>query len=254
MRYPLVESLATGVPGDFRESIRETYPIHEEQAEFALAIGPTGPAPPQQAVRQRFLTRDRTSSLTVGRDALILETTDYPGWERLRETFANQLEALARSVRIDGVTRLGLRYIDEIRVPNAISSAADWDGWIDERLVAALMLEERPPTLGTIALQYGDGPGYVTAFRAGPLPNGRTVQSEGPLRMPFETPDGPYFLLDTDASWTDPGRQVPEFDLPTVVGILNELHEPSIRLFESAITDRLREEVLNRPREEVWTS
>jgi uncharacterized protein (TIGR04255 family) len=191
--------------------------------------------------------------VTVGRDSFVLETTDYPGWTRLREIFVEALGGLESTARIDGLARVGLRYIDEIRVPQEIGSPSDWAGWIDDRLVAPLTLdEEQTPATATTFLQYGEAPGYVTVFRAAPVPSGRTVQSEGPLRMPFETPDGPYFLLDTDAFWTDPDRQVPEFDLGRVAEILDQLHAPSSRLFESAITDRLRDEVLRRPREEVW--
>ena len=251
IRYPLVEALAAGIPSDFRESIRERFPIHEEQAEFSLNVGLAVPAP-QQLVRQRFLTRDRTLSITVGRDAVILETTDYPGWALFRDLFLETLGALEASVRIDGLLRLGLRYIDEIRVPNPVAAVSDWAHWVDERLLAALTIDaDQVPLTGTSVLQYGEPPGYVTVFRASPQPKGRTVQSEGPLRMPYETSDGPYFLLDTDASWSDPQGQVPEFSDERVSEILDDLHTPSNRLFEASITDRLRDEVLRQPREET---
>lgn len=251
VRYPLVEQLATSVPADFRERIRETFPIHEEQPELSVSLGGAGPSA-QQIVRQRFLARDRTMSLTVGRDAVALETTHYSGWTSFRALFIEALSALETSVRVDGLLRLGLRYIDEIRIPHEVETVVDWKEWIDNRLLAPFTIDDAAlPANATTVLQYGEPPGYVTVFRAAPFPKGRTVQAEGPLRMPFETPDGPYFLLDTDASWADPERQVPEFDLERITEIFNKLHEPSHRLFENSITPRLRTEVLSRPREEA---
>lgn len=252
VRFPLVEQLSTGTPPGFREQIRETFPIHEEQTELAVTVGAGGPGA-QQVVKQRFLTRNRLRSVTVGRDSIVLETTQYAGWTNVREEFAAVLAVLEGGVsRPDGILRVGLRYLDEIRIPNAVTKIADWEGWIDERLLAPFTLDkEELPTNATVVLQYGAPPGYVTVFRAAPLPEGRTVLPEGPLRMPIQTPDGPYFLLDTDASWADPERQVPEFSAERITEILDDLHKPCKRLFESSITDRLRTEVLNQPRQEV---
>ena len=253
VRYPLVEQLAAGSPSAFREQIHKTFPVHEEQNELSVTLGATGPGT-QQVVKQRFLTRDRLTSITLGRDAITLETTEYHGWSAFRDQFAEVLAALENAGQPDGILRVGLRYIDEIRVPQRIETVADWQGWIDERLLSGFTIDANElPRNATIVLQYGDAPGHVTVFRASPVASGRTVQSEGPPRMPFETPEGPYFLLDTDASWADPDRQVPEFQVDRIIQILTELHEPASRLFENSITERLRTDVLSRPREEVWS-
>ncbi len=252
VRYPLVESLAAGVPSELHGRIRGRFPIHEEQTEVAVTVGATGPAA-QQTVRSRFLSRDRLMSVTVGRDALVLETTSYAGWTAFEDLLLEVLGALQETVRPDGIGRIGLRYIDEIRIPDGVPTIADWKEWVDERLVAPFTLDDVAlPTGATIALQYGAVPGYATVFRAAPFAAGRTVQNEGPLRMPFDTPDGPYFLLDTDASWTDPQRRIPEFDLDEIKQILDNLHDPCKRLFERSITARLRDEILNRTPEELW--
>lgn len=252
VRFPLLDEGEARDLGGFREAIHGDLPIPQEEQQVSVNIGPSGPST-QQAVRQRYSTRDRVTSAVLGRDVLVLETTSYPGWTEFRERFVRLLEALESVRRPDGVLRIGIRFIDEIRVPS-VESVADWSGWISEGLVAPLGLDEVEPSGATVALQYGTAPGFVTAFRAAPFPSGRTVLEEGPLGLPYETPDGPYFLLDTDASWADPDRQIPEFEVQSIVAILNELHAPCHRLFEAAITDRLRDEVLWRPREEVWAS
>jgi uncharacterized protein (TIGR04255 family) len=219
---------------------------------MTLTVGATGPMA-QQAIRQRFMPRDRLMSVTVGRDAVVLETTAYETWTDFRDLFAEVLSALADSQRPDGYLRLGLRYIDEIRVPEEIPTVADWRGWVADALVEPFTIDDTAsPTSATIALQYGEYPGYQTLFKAAPFASGRTVQDEGPLLVPFATPDGPYYLLDTDSSWFDPQSAVPEFDVVAMTEMFNNLHAPCKRLFERSLGPRLRPEVLDRQREEVW--
>jgi len=252
VRYPRIEEFDGGIPPDFHNAVRADFPVAEDIAETSVTVTPTGPAA-QQMVRRRFLRRDRLMSLTVGRDGVALETTTYDGWTTFRDLFLEVVRALDDMRRPDGIIRIGLRYVDEIRVPEPPANAAGWKGWVDDRVVAPSLISVGGyPTSTTIAVQYGEGPGYVTLFRAAPFSSGRSVQQDGVLRMPFETPDGPYFLLDTDASWTDPDGEIPEFSTDKIAEVLNDLHEPCIDLFEASVGQRLREEVLSRPREEVW--
>jgi uncharacterized protein (TIGR04255 family) len=254
VRYPPVEELGTRpFPQGIRERLGALFPVQETFDELSVGlVGPTGPSA-QQTLRHRLVARDRLMSTTFGRDALILETTDYRDWTHFRGVLSDVLAAVNDVQQPGGILRLGLRYVDEIRIPHAVERFADWAGWVDDRLVAPVTVDDQAePSAATIILQYGEAPGYLTLFRAGPFAEGRAVQPEGPLRMPFETPAGPYFLLDTDASWADPERQVPEFDVGNATRIFDELHDTCSRLFEASIEDRLRDEVLRRPREEVW--
>jgi uncharacterized protein (TIGR04255 family) len=255
VRFPVTEELGVQVPPALRERLRERFPIQEPLTQMTLTVGAAGPMA-QQAIRQRFMPRDRLMSVTIGRDAVVLETTAYKTWTEFRDLFADVLTALAESQRPDGYLRLGVRYIDEIRVPediHKINTVVDWRGWVADALVEPFTIDDvAAPTNATLALQYGQYPGYQTVFKAAPFAAGRTVQDEGPLLLPFATPDGPYFLLDTDSSWMDPHRAVPEFDVDEMRERFDELHAPCKRLFERSLGSRLRSEVLDRPREEVW--
>lgn len=248
VRYPAADAWAGPVPpASVRDDLRPVFPVYEAANELNVNLVAGAPAA-QQVVRHRFLTRDRLMLVTVGRESLTVETTSYPGWTALRAILGDVLRVVAQRGVPDGVLRIGLRYIDEIRVPDLVLTS-EWEQWIDPRLAAPLGLHTDAPTTAQIALQYGEAPGFVTVMRAAPIPEGRTVQSEGPLRVPFETPDGPYFLLDTDSSWTDPDRQVPEFDVDDVMGRADQLHDMCIALYEASIGDQLRNEVLNQPRD-----
>ncbi len=248
VRYPATEAWAAAAPpAVIRDDLRPVFPVYEQSTELNVNLVAGAPAA-QQTVRHRFFTRDRLVMVTIGRDSLTLETTSYPGWTAFSGTFADLLRSVAQSALPDGILRVGVRYIDEIRVPG-LTRVSEWEQWIDPRLTSPFTLHEEPPATAQIALQYGEPPGFVTVFRAAPVREGRTVQAEGPLRVPFETPDGPYFLLDTDSSWVDPERQVPEFDVDAVMATANELHLMCVTLYEASIGERLRAEVLNRARE-----
>ena len=65
--------------------------------------------------------------------------------------------------------------------------------------------------------------------------------------MPIDTPVGPYFLMDTDASWAEPSGQVPEFTVEAIASVADQLHSSCKQLYEESIQQRLRDEVLNQP-------
>ncbi|MGH7691201.1 MAG: TIGR04255 family protein [Candidatus Dormibacteria bacterium] len=246
VRIPPSPDLAQSVPTALRDYVRPQFPVLDEEARLNVVVGT---ASPQQVLRRRFLTRDRVMSLTFSKDGVTLETTQYAGWSNFRGVFVAALEELSKTARPDGILRVGLRYIDEIRIPQPPASPIEWAGWVAEGLIAPFALHD-PHRLSNamVLLQYGEQPGFATTFRASPFPRGRTVLPQGALRLPVETPEDAYFLFDTDSSWSDPERKVPEFDAPFISSLLDQLHEPCVALFEASITDKLRAEVLRRPR------
>jgi uncharacterized protein (TIGR04255 family) len=255
VRYPPSQALAVAVPAALQEHLHERFPIAElaPAVSLTLSIGGAPPAPPQQVMLHRLLDRERLMSVTIGRDGVTLETTAYPQWENFRPILAEVIGHVQQDVAPDGITRVGLRYIDEIRVPDAPQTLGGWDGWVNDRLVEPFGIElDEELTQATVMLQYGTAPGYVTVFRASPLSGGRVVQEQGPLRLPFRTPEAPFFLLDTDSSWADPDRRVPPFDADTILEIFDRLHDRSHRLYEESIGPRLRTEVLSRTPKQLW--
>lgn len=251
VRYPSLDDLTTEVQAQVRQALHDDFPVQEQQPQVSLSVGIGAPASPaRQVILHRFLRRDRLMSVTLSSEAVTLETTEYHGWTAFRDLFLKVLRSLEAARKPDGVLRAGLRYIDEVRLPQPPESVTGWKGWISDHLLEPFSLDpSASPSNGTVILQYGDAPGYVTVFRAAPFAKGRTVQEQGPLRMPFTTPDGPYFLLDTDASWADPNRQIPEFSISSLETILETLHKPCRQLFEASITGELRDQVLSKRRE-----
>jgi uncharacterized protein (TIGR04255 family) len=203
-------------------------------------------APPEVRIEEfpRYFSRDNTMAVSVRAEALVIETTRYLQWEQLRALAVEVLEARQDIGGVDGVERVGLRYINEIRVPG--EAVHDWAPWVDPTLLGPASVGEQ---LGLTAAHWQG----VTAFtpgrertvvlRHGPR-DGFAVDPGGDLKRATPTP-GPFFLLDIDSFWT-PGEGIPEFDIETLLTTCNELHTPVRGLFECLITDRLRKEVLRR--------
>lgn len=189
----------------------------------------------------RYFSRDNTVAVSMRAEAVVIEATRYGRWEHLRELVAEVLDARQEVGGIDGVERVGLRYVDEIRVPG--EPVHDWAPWVDPTLLGPAPIGEE---LGLPVAQwqgiavFTPGRDRTVVLRYGPR-DGYAVDPGGELKRSIPTP-GPFFLVDIDSFWT-PGEGVPEFDIKTLLTTCDELHAPVRRIFERLVTDRLREEV-----------
>lgn len=221
------------------------------QQEFELAVGPGGPT--SQTVRTtptpRFTVRDRTIAVTAAPMSLRIETTQYDGYRNFRELLFRVFAAVSEVAQPDGIARIGLRYIDEIRVPSIPEGDfASWSEWVDSSLTAP-----PPPNLpGDIepargpwngVAQYAFGEDRFLVFRYGPG-QGFAVTPDGPLRRRPKPLPGPFFAMDFDSYW-EPG-DLPEFDTDSMASTCDLLHTPASAMFEGFVTDRLRNEIFRK--------
>lgn len=227
-------------------------PKSETATNVAIQVGPEGPTPMGPArsrVVHRFLSRDRRTSVSFDASALSIETTAYVGWDRFREIVDAAVAAGQMVAPVVGVERVGLRYIDEIRIP-AMSGQPDWEPWVASGLLAP-RVDDAGVELHAIqqqaVVQYGTSrPADTLTLRYGALNGPPIVTSSGSVLRPNQPEPGSFFLLDTDAAWTLPEDDaMPEVDATLVLEIADRLHGPVKALFEALITDRLRKEVLN---------
>ena len=254
IRYPEL-SEAFGEPEwrQIHESVRDRLPLAESQVEKQVDVFVGGPAPAPPAVQSRtfprFSTRDRTTALLVKPDALVIETTAYAGWaESFQPLVAEVVHAMERISQPNGVLRIGLRYIDEIRVPGIESAPGDWRGYIDEHLLAAADPDFIPPSLRPSEwlglVQYQTAPDSMLTVRYGPQ-QGYAVDPAGPTRRRNPHPPGLFFLLDSDSYWHDES-EVPEFRADWICERCDLLHQPVSEFFRIVVTDKLCDEVFNR--------
>ena len=249
VRHPLCEPLDRKQVAELSMRIKQVLPLPSEMNEVSLVVqaGPDGPPVQQQVVSSfpRWSSRDKRTALSIRPDSLVIETTDYGSYDRMRELLDVALQARLAVAAPAGVERIGLRYIDEIRVPAENgSSMPTWEQWVDASLLGPAHIGAElslVPVVNEGAFVFSGGSNHALVLRYG-AQSDYAVQSTPDLRRPLPPP-GPLFKLDIDSFW-QAADEVPEFDVDFTLRQADALHEPVRGVFESVITDRLREEVL----------
>ncbi|MGH3702621.1 MAG: TIGR04255 family protein [Pseudonocardiaceae bacterium] len=247
VRHPVTDPLTAVQRNMIKRRLGGHVPIMRTgQVQQLTVVQPVGGPPVAPELRAeefpRYFSRDNTAAVSVRAEAVIVETTRYVRWEQMRALIADVLAVRQEIGGVDGVERVGLRYVDEIRVPGGPEQ--NWAPWMDPTLVGPAVVGDE---LGLAAAHwqgigvFTPGPERTIVLRYGPR-EGFAVDPGGDLKRSPATP-GPFFLMDIDSFWT-PSEGVPEFDVKALLATCDELHTPARTLFERLITDRLREEVL----------
>lgn len=247
VRFPFSTTLADeSILPLLHRTFYDWLPFIEPGVETTVVVGPQGGVPSPSVRTVRFLSRDRMQSVMLSGTQVVIETTNYERYELFRVSIERALAAIASMPNaIAAVSRIGLRYIDEIRVPKAIKRVADWHGYVAEGLIGPRALRAAGAVLSTSqgTLQFEVGTQKRLVMRYGAVV-GQAV-GNAPLRLRRGPEPGPYFLVDIDSFWTA-SEPLPHYILDDALGIADELHKPTRELFEASITERLRTEVLRR--------
>jgi uncharacterized protein (TIGR04255 family) len=237
--------------------LRDLAPLHrvDKVLQVVGQLNIKATEPPHMETRSadvhRFFTRQRDLSISYAPTRLTVELSNYQGWPNFRAAVRQALEARrsgpdCSDLDIDGIERVGLRYLDEIRVPGA-PDTIQWSQWVAQQL-----LPSEPPAGFTwlqqqAVVQYGvNSDHHSLALRYGLVTGPSSFNSTPYLTRP-DPGSGSYFLLDTDASWTSqPGESLLTPQADSLLDLASLLHSPASALFESLITDKLRNEVLGR--------
>jgi uncharacterized protein (TIGR04255 family) len=244
LRHPSAGRMTSAAQNRLKRHLRDYLPLLK-LGEFTTVQAIAGKEPDVSVEKfPKYLNRNFTAAASVRDTSIIVETTRHSEWEDLRDLFAVVLRARRQVGDIDGIERLGLRYINEVRVPEL--DGQDWSQWISGNLLGQAdvgrKLELEPLQWQGVTV-FGRGDSRFVTLRHGPG-EGYAVNPGGDLKRPTPTP-GPYFLIDIDSFWASEG-EVPEVDFDRVLMMADDLHEPAGSLFESLITPRLRKDVLNR--------
>lgn len=249
VRHPLCDPLDRKQVTDVSARIGHLLPLPSEMNEVSVTVqaGPDGPPTQQQVVSSfpRWTSRDKRTAVSVRPDSLVIETTDYGNYDRMRELLDVVLRTRLAVAAPAGVERIGLRYIDEIRVPaENDGSVPAWDQWVDVSLLGPAHVGaelDLSPVVNEGVFVFSGGSDQALVLRYG-AQSDYAVQSTPDLRRPLPPP-GPLFKLDIDSFW-QAADEVPEFDAEFILRRADALHVPVRGVFESVITERLREEVL----------
>ncbi len=240
LRIPHTLSLATR-PAQTHvwEALKGHVPITQPEPAVQVTLGATGMMQTQQGPL-RMLDRRRTLSVVVGAEVVVVESTGYRCFEEFREFLASVLAALPCE-QIAGFGRIGLRYINEIRIPG-VTRPDEWSHFIAPALLAGTQLAPSGLTAqgGRTEAEYLGEDGMRVTMRYGSS-SGRLVNAEGPMRTRTRE-TGPLFFIDLDSYWENPQDcDLPEFSGEAILAQTTRLREPIHELFETAINGRARD-------------
>ncbi|MFJ6844306.1 TIGR04255 family protein [Streptomyces griseoluteus] len=249
LRHTLTPPLNEEEQAALKKLLSDVFPIARplESAAVNIPLNAVGQATTKLTIDPRYMTRDSTTAVTFRADGIVVETTAYKRRSDLRELLRRAVEARLAVSAPDGMNRLGLRYINEIRAD--VDTPGDWSKWISPALTGMAELHVGD-TSRTQAWQgmatFGDQHCGVV-LRHGNL-DGYAVAPDGDLRRVTDPP-GPFYLLDLDSYWT-PDPDIPTLDWWNIEQRYDEAALSAYGLFEQLITDTYREEVLREHHEQ----
>jgi uncharacterized protein (TIGR04255 family) len=174
-RYPVAKPLQTGVAVELG--------IHESSAELRQS---------STALRWQFADPDDNWTVVLSQDFVTIETRLYHRFSEFIARLREVLDALLEHIRPSFTTRIGLRYVNEIRAGHQ-----NWSDIVNSYLMGVIGSPDFKGhvshALQQIGLEYDTE--MSINIRHGLLPSGTTVQP----RATDPSPDAPFYLLDYDA-------------------------------------------------------
>jgi uncharacterized protein (TIGR04255 family) len=208
------------------------------RADVSLVAG--GQAQVQERLGVVLKNADSTETLTIMSESLTYETTAYDSFDELLEAVVAACDALVEAKVQPAIHRVGIRYVDEVRVPEIITDVRQWSKWIDGSLIEHLSVgpDEFPATTtqGVGTYDLGDGKGLNFRFAA--LNQGPIVVPRFLKRSAIES--GPFFVLDLDGFQDFGGQQAIPLSSKVVRESLSAVHVPCGTAFQRSITDEAR--------------
>lgn len=209
-----------------RDALKSDYPVRTEQfsVQFQLNVAERlGKSGPSELEGYRLASSDgkRIVRVTLG-DFAFSQLAPYDRWETLHAEAERIWTILERILQPRRITRVAVRFINRIDMPDPQGSGVDLDVYFH----AAPKI---PPELPQVMATY-----FVR------------------LELPFQTPDGILILTLTAASPTSAGFVSALLDLDAVIQnvdmdatrawrAIEELRDVKNAAFEASITDAARE-------------
>lgn len=207
-----------------------------------VSLVSAGPgAAPQLAQRQGVVLRnpESTEALTLTPASVSYETTDYRGFDAVREVMTGACRTLTDHDVRPAITRVGLRYIDEIRPADPPVDLRGWSTWVDPALLRPLSVgADRPATRGIQGAAVFDLDRGWLNFRYAAFTQGATTIPGHLRRRPF-TP-GPFFALDFDGFAEFGADPAVLLDPAVVADLLTHFHTATGTAFQRSITNDAR--------------
>jgi uncharacterized protein (TIGR04255 family) len=127
-KFPTMLGLAESTPSKpFVDALRKKFPHYELVKEMQIQVGERAfPEAMGHAVR----SPDRTCSITLKKEAVVLEATKYSFYRDLRPSIEQMLKAVIPIIDSEVFTRVGLRYVNVVPV----GPSDDLTDWVNPTL------------------------------------------------------------------------------------------------------------------------
>jgi len=223
-------------------ALEERFPYSKPHVHFNI-IEPSGPdVPPQVEQQQRVVLTNTasTESLTITPSALTYETTAYREFDDLCSGVTAACDALIGAKVRPALLRVGLRYINEIRIPEPITDVREWSKWIDSSILGPSAIGSHDVAVrtaqGIVAFDLGDGNGLNFQYAA--LNQNPIVQPQLLKRKSFQP--GPFFVLDFDGYHEFDAQDAVPLLAEEAAKVLTAVHDPAGEAFQRVITEDAR--------------
>lgn len=236
VRFPVMLNVSNpGTVAAFQAAIQNDYPIGTSVTQlgvaFSLQAGQiAGMQNQTPTVLWRFADANDDWTVVLSQEFISLETRSYESFEDFEARLRRVLDALADSVRPKHYTRIGLRYINELRPGHQ-----DWSTVVRSELLGPMSVS----ALSDRGLRWSqqillEGPeGKKLHVQQGVVPSGTTVERRAGEDEPAPEP---FYLLDIDA-YQEFTRPLPEMSVTKISEQVRAAHETTSEFFRWAITE-----------------
>lgn len=231
VRFPILLRFADGAfVAPFQQAIEGEYPELQREQSVSFQVSEKGIQPGPGETLLRFISGNRQWAAVLGESALTLEVKGYSAIDDFADRFQRLIVAGQEHLGVRTRARLGLRYINEFRHPEA-RTIADWAQLFRPEFIGFpgtdLLEGKVEHAVEEIQFTRGDG---VLAIRHGLLAGAAVEPAAG-----APPPSGKFYLLDLD--YYDARSQTMNID--GTIQQLRSYNDVMYRFFRWTLGDRL---------------
>jgi uncharacterized protein (TIGR04255 family) len=223
LRFPPILQISAAPPAEFQNAVRDRYPLFEQMPapgvpKEMLAVLARIPGILEIGGSQ-FLSESRDQSIVLNTNFLAVRETKYVQWSDLRVRVIEAQAALEGVYKPAFYDRIGLRYVNTIRLRELGLSGRKWRELLNSAFLSVMGASTVADHVIGLATQAVIDLAHV-------IPGARVASRFG-LRP--DVPDGSEFYIDNDFYFE--GRK----ESNDVISILNEFNRLDGNLFRWAI-------------------
>lgn len=223
------------MPGRIHERLKTIYnekprsqQLVEAQVQGLGAEGGQGVTFQQRVMNQRvqLLAQNATRIASVGEAQLTVHMlAPYTGWDDFRPMIVEALDAYHKVAEPEGVTRIGLRYVNRIVIP----------GEIEPELAEYFTIPPKFPDVDAGIKKLSFFNRKEAEFADLPI---RIIVTFAQIETPATEHSSYQYLLDLDIIWINKEQPLP---LKDTISMVDEMKHRHRRVFESLILQKTRD-------------